>query len=79
MPNENSTKLSPAERFDARFDDWMSAPGIQFASPDIARAYQERTQLFKDAIQLKKPKRVPIHLHALMSGHICNQGKISML
>ena len=64
MPNENSTKLSPAERFDARFDDWMSAPGIQFASPDIARAYQERTQLFKDAIQLKKPKRVPIHLHA---------------
>ena len=64
MMIENWNKLTPREKFDARFKDWMSAPGIQFASPEIERAYDERTQLFRDAVQLKKPKRVPIHIHA---------------
>ena len=64
MPSENWDKLSPSEKLEARFDDWMSAPGVQFASADVARAYKERTQLFKEAVQLKKGTRVPIHVHA---------------
>ena len=64
MPSENWDKLSPSEKLKARFDDWMSAPGVQFASADVARAYKERTQLFKEAVQLKKGTRVPIHVHA---------------
>ncbi|MBI4786062.1 MAG: uroporphyrinogen decarboxylase [Chloroflexi bacterium] len=64
MLNDNWAKLSPSDKLEARFDDWMSAPGIQFANDDVARAYQERAQLFKDAVQLKKPQRVPIHTHA---------------
>ncbi len=58
---ENWDELSPAEKFNARFDDWTSPPGAQFASPAIARAYTERVRLFRDAIQLNKPTRVPLH------------------
>lgn len=64
MMIENWSKLSPAERQAARFKDWMSAPGVQFANPAVQSDYIERTQLFKDAVQLKKGKRVPIHVHA---------------
>ncbi len=64
MMIENWEKLAPPEKLQARFVDWMSAPGVQFASPEIARAYKERAQMFQAAVQLKKGKRVPIHLHA---------------
>ncbi len=63
MAPENSQKLSPAEKQDARWKTWAAAPGIQFASPQVQQAYQERAQLFQDAVQLKKGKRVPIYLH----------------
>jgi hypothetical protein len=53
-------KLTPAERMEARFSEWSSAPGVQFASPEAERAYRERAQMFKDVTQLKKPLRVPI-------------------
>lgn len=63
MANVNISKQSPAEKFEARYQNWASAPGVQFASAEIENAYKERTQLFKDAVQLKKPKRVPIYSH----------------
>ncbi len=64
MTTEKWESLSPSARLEARFDDWMSAPGIQFANAEIERAYRERTQLFKDTVLLRKGARVPIHLHA---------------
>ncbi len=64
MPNENWEKLSPSEKLESRFDEWKSAPGAHFASAEVERAYKERARLFQDAMQLKKGKRVPIHLHA---------------
>ena len=64
MLTENWGQLSPSERLDARFGDWMSAPGIQFVNAETEHAYKERTQLFRDAVQLRKGARVPIHLHA---------------
>jgi uroporphyrinogen-III decarboxylase len=56
----NWSKLSPAERLEARFTDWMAAPGIEFANLQAKNAYQERTQMVKDVVQLKKPVRVPV-------------------
>src|SRR5512143_298283 len=60
---ENWDKLTPSEKLPARFKEWKSPQGAQFASPAIECAYQERVQLFEDALELKKPKRVPLHLH----------------
>ena len=53
-------KLSPAEKFEAHFAEWISPQGVQFASPQAEQAYKERTQILKDVVQLKKPARVPI-------------------
>jgi hypothetical protein len=52
-------ELSPDARFNARMDAWQY-PEIGWASDEAKALYEERTQLFRDAIQLKKPKRVPI-------------------
>lgn len=52
--------LSPAERFEIRFNEFSSPQNVKFASPEIERAYKERVQMFKDVVQLKKPKRVPV-------------------
>jgi hypothetical protein len=57
MANE---KLSPAEKFEAHFQEFRSAPGMSFATPEAEQAYQQRVQMFKDAIQVKKPVRVPV-------------------
>ena len=51
--------LTPDARFNARMDVWQD-PEVEWASDEAKALYQERTQLFRDAIQLKKPKRVPI-------------------
>ena len=59
MLAENWDKLTPDERFEARFDVWRD-PDIEFASDVVKADYQERVQMFKDAIQLKKPSRPPI-------------------
>src|SRR5512145_2632555 len=55
------TQLSPAaEKFEAHFHEFQAAEGVQFASPEIKQAYQARVQMLKDAVQLKKPARVPV-------------------
>ncbi|MFA4965877.1 MAG: uroporphyrinogen decarboxylase family protein [Thermoleophilia bacterium] len=59
MFTENWSELTPDERFDVRMQAWME-PGVEFASPGVRQAYQERVQLFRDAIELKKPARVPV-------------------
>jgi hypothetical protein len=64
MVDQNWDKLTPSERLEARFRDWLSPQGVQFASAEVERAYKERAQMFKDAVQLRKGKRVPIHVHA---------------
>jgi len=51
--------LTPDQRLAARLDAWQNAP-IEFASPEVAAAYRDRVQLYRDAIGLKKPARVPI-------------------
>jgi hypothetical protein len=56
---ENWDKLTPKEKMDARFNSWKSLE-VEFASPGVAQAYQQRIQLIKDATDMKKPERVPI-------------------
>ncbi len=60
MANENWKQLSASEKFEARFQDWMTAPGVKFVSPEVEAAYKQRTQMVKDVVELKKPTRVPI-------------------
>ena len=42
------------------FDKWLSPPGVKFASPEAEKGYKERVTRIKDAIELKKPDRVPV-------------------
>jgi hypothetical protein len=60
MMQENWLNLSPSEKLNARLQAWKSPQGIQFASPAVEAAYQQRVQMLIDAIQLRKPVRVPI-------------------
>src|SRR4030043_1157420 len=39
---------------------WLSPPGIKFNSPDAEKDYKARVQRILDAINLKKPDRVPV-------------------
>ncbi|RPI34773.1 MAG: uroporphyrinogen decarboxylase [Chloroflexota bacterium] len=52
--------MTPDEKFEARFNDWNAAPGMQFATPEGERLYHERVQMIKDVVQVKKPVRVPV-------------------
>jgi uroporphyrinogen-III decarboxylase len=53
-------KLSPQEKYEARFKAWIEAEGVPFATPEAQKNYQQRTQMIKDVIELKKPLRVPV-------------------
>jgi len=48
------------ERRERRFQRWLSAPSVVFQSEEARSTYEERVQLFIDAVGLKKPARVPV-------------------
>lgn len=56
----NWSKLTLEEKREKRFAEWLAPAGMQFASPQAEQAYQERTQMIKDVVDLKKPVRVPV-------------------
>ena len=53
-------KLDWEQRRERRFQRWLSAPGVEFQGETARQDHQERIQLLIDAIQLKKPARVPV-------------------
>jgi hypothetical protein len=53
-------KLTPEEKFQERARQWKFPDGLQFASLDVERAYQNRVQMLLDAVQLRKPERIPV-------------------
>ncbi|MFO8191573.1 MAG: uroporphyrinogen decarboxylase family protein [Bacillota bacterium] len=59
MLTENWSELTPDEKFEKRFEIFMNPEGVEFA-PGKKEAYQERVQMIKDAVELKKPTRVPV-------------------
>lgn len=57
---EGWDRLDWKERRARRFDRWMSARGVEFASEEAKQQYRERIRGLIDAILLKKPARVPV-------------------
>ena len=53
--------LTPDEKLERRFAAWLAAGGIDFASMEAERDYKARVKRFTDAMQLRKPDRVPIN------------------
>jgi hypothetical protein len=51
---------TPADKRAERLRQWKLAQNVQFAGPQAKQAYEERVQLFCDAISLRKPRRVPV-------------------
>ncbi len=60
MTAENWHKLNADEKMESRFNAWQAAEGVEFASAEARSAFQERVQMVKDVVQLKKPVRVPV-------------------
>jgi uroporphyrinogen-III decarboxylase len=58
-------ELSPAEKREERFKQWLSPPGVSFPSKQVEKAYKERVTRFTRAFKLQKPDRVPVILPAI--------------
>jgi hypothetical protein len=58
--NTKTQNQSPTEKHETRFAEWKSPQGLEFASLEVKVAYQERIQMVKDVVELKKPARVPV-------------------
>lgn len=52
--------MTPTERREARYADWMSTEGKPMATPEAVATYKRHTQRVKDIMDLKKPDRVPL-------------------
>jgi uroporphyrinogen-III decarboxylase len=64
MSNQTEfAKMTPSEKYNARIDEWKNPADIRFAGPHVKAVYQQRVQMFVDAIELKKPERVPVALN----------------
>lgn len=46
----------------ARLAEWLSAPGLRFASPAVQADFMERAQAWIDAVHLRKSRRVQVML-----------------
>jgi len=54
--------LSAEEKWQERFKQWLSPEGLVFTSPEAEKRYRERVTRLVDAINLRQPDRVPVHL-----------------
>ncbi len=54
-------ELTADEKQEEMFNKWLSPQGVEFVNPQAEKAYKERVNRIKDAIQLKKkPDRIPV-------------------
>jgi len=60
MTGEGWASLSADQRYAVRAGAWSEAEGLESASPEVAAAYGERVALLHDAVELRRPSRVPI-------------------
>ena len=61
MFTENWDKLTPDQRYEERMKAWFAIEAdIPFVSDEVREAWRERVQMLRDAIELRKPKRVPV-------------------
>lgn len=52
--------MTSDQRLAQRLDNYVNTPGFKFASPETEALYRERATLFRDAIEMKVPARVPV-------------------
>jgi len=57
-------ELTPDEKQEERFKQWLSPKSIKFSSPEAEKAYQARVTRFIKVIKLEEPDRVPVMLPA---------------
>jgi uroporphyrinogen-III decarboxylase len=57
-------ELTPDEKQEERFKQWLSPKGIKFSSAEAEKVYQARVTRFIKVIKLKEPDRVPVMLPA---------------
>lgn len=60
MLPDNWTKMTADEKRTFRLNAWISTEGKQFATPAVAKLFQERCQRHIDVLNLKQPDRVPV-------------------
>lgn len=65
-------QMSAQEKREARFQEWLSAEGVQFQSPEAETSYKEAVRRLKDAVLMEKaPDRVPVFpLGTFMQAHL---------
>jgi uroporphyrinogen-III decarboxylase len=57
---DGGAKLTAVEKHRARIQVWQEPEGVEFATPEAAAAYAERTGMVRDALELRQPVRVPV-------------------
>jgi len=57
-------ELTPEEKREERFKQWLTLPDVEFISPEAEKAYKERITRLSKAIRLQEPDRVPVMLPA---------------
>jgi uroporphyrinogen-III decarboxylase len=57
-------KLTPEQKRENRFQQWLNPRGIEFKDPQAKKAYEDRVNRFIKVIKLEKPDRVPVILPA---------------
>ncbi len=61
MFTENWDELTPDQRYEERMNAWFAIEAdIPFVSDEVREAWRGRVQMLRDAIELRKPKRVPV-------------------
>ena len=61
---DNWNELSIEEKRKLRLDSWTSTEGIEFVSAEAKEKYEKRITLFRDAVEMREPARVPVSLIA---------------
>jgi len=54
------SELTPGERRDKRFKDWLSPANAEFASKSAEKNYKQKVKRLIDVIHLNEPDRVPV-------------------
>ncbi len=57
------SELTPEEKREIRFLNWLKPDNITFKSPEAKRAYEERVKRLIAVIKLEEPDRVPVICH----------------
>jgi hypothetical protein len=62
--NRDWSLLTPEEKREERLKKWLSAPGIEFMSPEAKVRYADKANRIIKAINLEEPDRVPCQIPA---------------